>query len=76
MKVHHSSNQTQKVVRHAQWRATRARLSVETKWKKKCQDLLSSVEGAIIDDFIDEQENNTTRAKTDRDVSLLKLFLQ
>ena len=25
----------------SQWRARRARLSVKTKWKKKCQDLLS-----------------------------------
>ena len=29
-----------------------------------------------IDDFIDEQENKNTNAKTDRDVSLLKPFLQ
>ena len=35
------------------------------------------LEGTI-DDFIDdfEQENKTTRAKTDRDVNLLKTFLQ
>ena len=33
------------------------------------------LEGTI-DDFIDEQENKNTSAKTDRDVSLLKLFLQ
>ena len=29
-----------------------------------------------IDDFIDEQEDKNTKAKTDRDVSLLKLLLQ
>lgn len=29
-----------------------------------------------IDDFIHEQENENTRAKTDRDVSLIKTFLQ
>ena len=33
------------------------------------------LEGTI-DDFIDEQENRNTRAKTDRDVNLLKTFLQ
>ena len=33
------------------------------------------LEGTI-DDFIDEQENKNTRAKTDRDVSLLKPFHQ
>ena len=33
------------------------------------------LEGTI-DDFIDEQENQTTRAKTDGKVSLLKSFLQ
>ena len=33
------------------------------------------LEGTI-DDFIDEQENKNTRVKTDRDVSLLKTFLQ
>ena len=33
------------------------------------------LEGTI-DEFIDEQENKNTRAKTDRDVSLLKPFLQ
>ena len=31
------------------------------------------LEGTI-DDFIDEQENKNTRAKTDREVSLLKTF--
>ena len=30
----------------------------------------------VIADFIDEQENKNTRVKTDRDVSLLKPFLQ
>ena len=34
------------------------------------------LEGTIIDDFKDEQENKTTRAKIDREVSLLKPFLQ
>lgn len=33
------------------------------------------LEGTI-DDLIDEQENKNTRAKTDRNVSLLKTFLQ
>ena len=33
------------------------------------------LEGTI-DDFIDEKENKNTRAKTDRDVSLLKPFHQ
>ena len=33
------------------------------------------LEGTI-DDFIDEQENRNTRAKTDRDVNLLKTSLQ
>ena len=33
------------------------------------------LEGTI-DEFIDEQENKNTRAKTDRDVNLLKPFLQ
>ena len=33
------------------------------------------LEGTI-DDFIDEQENKNTKAKTDRDVTLLKTFLQ
>lgn len=31
--------------------------------------------GGKIDDFIDGQENKNTRAKTDRDISLLKAFL-
>ena len=29
-----------------------------------------------MDDFIDDQENKNTRAKTDRDIILLKTFLQ
>ena len=33
------------------------------------------LEGTI-DDFVDEQENKNTRAKTDRHASLLKPFLQ
>ena len=33
------------------------------------------LEGTM-DDLIDEQENKNTRAKTDRNVSLLKTFLQ
>ena len=33
------------------------------------------LEGTI-DDFIDEQENKNTSTKTDRDVNLLKPFLQ
>ena len=31
--------------------------------------------GGKIDDFIDGQENKNTRAKTERDISLLKAFL-
>lgn len=79
----------------------RARLSVKTKWKKKCQDFLCLIacEQALrkkkrkrgekkrgneaqkdtarclertIDESIDEQENNKTKAKNDRDASLLK----
>ena len=33
------------------------------------------LEGTV-DDFIDEQENKNMRAKTDRDIILLKTFLQ
>ena len=46
-------------------------------FKNKMEEVSRSalLEGTI-DDFIDEQENKNTRAKTDGKVSLLKSFLQ
>jgi len=45
-------------------------LATKAKWKKQCQDLLSLNDQ--LDDFIDEEESENTRAKTDGDVSLLE----
>ena len=46
-------------------------------WKKMAEDMprFTLLEGTV-DDFIDDQENKNTRAKTDRDIILLKAFLQ
>lgn len=45
-------------------------VATKAKWTKQCQDLLSLKDQ--LDDFIDEQESENTRPKTDRDVSLLE----
>ena len=43
------------------------------KWRRKCHGSLSSM---TVDDFINDQENKNTKAKTDRNIILLKTFLQ
>ena len=73
IRTKYAFNQSEKRTRRtndsaSQWRATSGRLSAEV-------PRFAPLEGTI-DDFKDDQEIKNTRAKSDRDVDLMKPFLQ